>query len=166
MATKKIDTTKHAKIDTEVIRNLAEILNDTNLTNIELEQGGLRICVSRQNTPASSEQVIYTPISSPNLTAPPTSPTETSITTASTKEERSKNAVTSPMVGTAYLASAPGAQPFVEIGQNVSEGQTLLIIEAMKTMNHISSPHAGTVTAILVKDGQPVEFGEPLIIVE
>ncbi|AQX28062.1 acetyl-CoA carboxylase biotin carboxyl carrier protein [Bartonella sp. JB15] len=70
------------------------------------------------------------------------------------------------MVGTAYLAPAPGAQPFVKVGQNVSEGQTLLIIEAMKTMNQILSPHSGTVTAILVKDGQPVEFDEPLIIVE
>ncbi|MDD9329290.1 MAG: acetyl-CoA carboxylase biotin carboxyl carrier protein, partial [Bartonella sp.] len=84
----------------------------------------------------------------------------------STKKEKSKNEIVSPMVGTAYLAPAPGTQPFVKVGQSVSKGQTLLIIEAMKTMNQISSPHSGTVTAILVTDGQPVEFDEPLIIVE
>ena len=82
------------------------------------------------------------------------------------KEDLTKNAVTSPMVGTAYLAPAPGARPFVEVGQQVSEGQTLIIIEAMKTMNQISSPRAGTVKAILVEDAQPVEFGEPLVVVE
>ncbi|KEG19628.1 acetyl-CoA carboxylase biotin carboxyl carrier protein [Bartonella bacilliformis] len=160
MVTKKMDATKHTKINMDIIRDLAKILNDTNLTNIELEQGGLRICVSRQNTSASSEQVIYAPVTTPNMTSAPT-------TVASpVKEEKSKNTISSPMVGTAYLAPSPGAQPFVEIGQNVSEGQTLLIIEAMKTMNHISSPRSGTVTAILVKDAQPVEFDEPLIIVE
>ena len=78
----------------------------------------------------------------------------------------SKNAVTSPMVGTAYLAPAPGAEPFVEVGETVKEGQTLLIIEAMKTMNQIPAPRAGTVTAILVEDGQPVEYGEPLVVIE
>lgn len=162
MATKKIDAAKHTAIDTKIIRDLAEILNDTNLTNIELEQGGLRICVSRQNISIPSEQTIYAPVSpTVSVTSPP-SPTAA----APIKEDKSKDAVTSPMVGTAYLAPSPGAQPFVEVGQNVSEGQTLLIIEAMKTMNQIPSPCSGTVTAILVKDGQPVEFGEPLIVVE
>ncbi|WP_144755484.1 acetyl-CoA carboxylase biotin carboxyl carrier protein [Bartonella saheliensis] len=160
MATKKIDAAKSPAIDTKIIRDLAEILNDTNLTNIELEQGGLRICVSRQNISASPEQTIYAPLS-PTISVAPTP----SIT-APIKEDKSKDAVTSPMVGTAYLAPSPGAQPFVEVGQNVSEGQTLLIIEAMKTMNQIPSPRSGTVTSILVEDGQPVEFGEPLIIVE
>ncbi|WP_332065523.1 acetyl-CoA carboxylase biotin carboxyl carrier protein [Bartonella sp. CB189] len=163
MTTKKMDATKQTTINTKIIRDLAEILNDTNLTNIELEQGGMRICVSRQNTSITSpEQTIYTPISTPPVTTP--SPTPTMETP--TQEDKSKNAVTSPMVGTAYLAPSPGAQLFVEVGQNVSEGQTLLIIEAMKTMNQIPSPRSGKVTAVLVKDGQPVEFGEPLIIVE
>ncbi len=165
MAIKKMDSAKTA-IDTKIIRDLAEILNDTNLTNIEVEQGELRICVSRQNTFTSSEQAIYAPVSTPtfSVTSSPVPTTESPI--QSIQEDKSKNTITSPMVGTAYLAPSPGAQPFVEVGQNVSEGETLLIIEAMKTMNQISSPRSGTVTTVLVKDGQPVEFGEPLIIVE
>ncbi|EJF75120.1 acetyl-CoA carboxylase biotin carboxyl carrier protein [Bartonella alsatica] len=162
MAIKKMEAAKYNAIDTKIIRDLAEILNDTNLTNIELEQGGLRICVSRQNASVTPEQTIYTPLS-PSV-ALTSSPAQT--TAAPIQEDKSKDAITSPMVGTAYLAPSPGAQPFVEIGQNVSEGQTLLIIEAMKMMNQIPSPRSGTVTTIFVKDGQPVEFGEPLIIVE
>ncbi len=166
MATKKMDLAKYTAIDTNIIRDLAEILNDTNLTNIEVEQGELRICVSRQNTSTSSEQAIYAPVSTPtfSVTSSPVPITESPIQPS--QEDKSKNTITSPMVGTAYLAPSPGAQPFVEVGQNVSEGETLLIIEAMKTMNQISSPRSGTVTTVLVKDGQPVEFGEPLIIVE
>ncbi|AQX21302.1 biotin carboxyl carrier protein [Bartonella sp. CDC_skunk] len=160
MAIKKTDTQQCTGIDTAIIRDLAEILNDTNLTNIEIEQDGFRICVARQNT-SSSAQTIYAPMSG-SIVGPSSLPT----TEDSIKKEKSKNEVVSPMVGTAYLAPAPGAQPFVKVGQNVSKGQTLLIIEAMKTMNQISSPHSGTVTAILVTDGQPVEFDEPLIIVE
>ncbi|CAK01496.1 acetyl-CoA carboxylase biotin carboxyl carrier protein [Bartonella tribocorum] len=165
MATKKIDSVEYPAIDTKIIRDLAEILNDTNLTNIEVEQGKLRICVSRQNTSTSSEQTIYSPVSTPSFSVTPSVPTiESPIQPL--QEDKSKNTITSPMVGTAYLAPSPGAQPFVEVGQNVSEGETLLIIEAMKTMNQISSPRSGKVTTVLVKDGQPVEFGEPLIIVE
>ncbi|MBB5073032.1 acetyl-CoA carboxylase biotin carboxyl carrier protein [Bartonella callosciuri] len=161
MASKKIDAEKLTAINTKIIRDLAEILNDTNLTNIELEQGGLRICVSRQNTSVTPEQTIYAPVSTPTV-LPPSAPT----TEAPAQEDKSKNTITSPMVGTAYLAPSPGAESFVEVGKNVSEGQTLLIIEAMKTMNQIPSPRSGTVTAILVQDSQPVEFGEPLIVVE
>lgn len=165
MTTKKMDATKHTGIDTAIIRDLAEILNDTNLTNIELEQNGLRICVSRH-----SEQTVYAPIASPAVTSLPAQTATAAPIVASaetpTEAEKSKNAVTSPMVGTAYLAPAPGEQAFVKIGQNVSEGQTLLIIEAMKTMNQVPSPRSGTVTAVLVKDGQPVEFGDPLVVVE
>lgn len=166
MSTKKIDSAKYTAIDTKIIRDLAEILNDTNLTNIEVEQGELRICVSRQNTSTSSEQAIYSPVATPSfsIASSPVPTIESPI--QSPQEDKSKNAITSPMVGTAYLAPSPGAQPFVEVGQNVSEGETLLIIEAMKTMNQISSPRSGKVTTVLVKDGQPVEFGEPLIIVE
>ncbi|WP_455477594.1 acetyl-CoA carboxylase biotin carboxyl carrier protein [Bartonella sp. B41] len=161
MATKKMDATNNTVIDTKIIRDLADILNDTNLTDIELEQNGLRICVSRQSISTIPEQTIRTPI------APPTAISLPNITTESLpKEDKSKNTVTSPMVGTAYLAPSPGAKPFIEIGQNVSEGQTLLIIEAMKTMNQILSPRSGRVTAVFVKDSQPVEFGEPLVVVE
>ncbi|EJF76929.1 acetyl-CoA carboxylase biotin carboxyl carrier protein [Bartonella birtlesii] len=162
MTTKKVDAAKHTAINTKIIRDLAEILNDTNLTNIELEQGELRICVSRQNISVTPKQAVYAPISpTVAISSSPALTTATSI-----QEDKSKNAITSPMVGTAYLAPSPGAQPFVEIGQNVIEGQTLLIIEAMKTMNQIPSPRSGKVSTILVKDGQPVEFGEPLIVVE
>ncbi|MCZ2204225.1 acetyl-CoA carboxylase biotin carboxyl carrier protein [Bartonella sp. A05] len=166
MTTKKMDATKRTGIDTAIIRDLAEILNDTNLTNIELEQNGLRIRVSRQNTLTSSEQTIYAPISTPAVASPPTQTTTVTPIETPIKENKLKDAITSPMVGTAYLAPAPGEKAFVEIGQNVSEGQTLLIIEAMKTMNQVPSPRSGTVTAIFVKDGQPVEFGDPLIVVE
>ncbi len=164
MATKKVDATKHTAINTKIIRDLAEILNDTNLTNIELEQGGLRICVSRQNSSVAPEQTIYAPVSTPTVavSSPPSTPT----TEPLAQEDKSKNAITSPMVGTVYLAPSPGAQNFIEVGKNVSEGETLLIVEAMKMMNQIPSPHSGKVTAILVQDGQPVEFGEPLVVIE
>lgn len=163
MTTKKMDAAKHTAINTKIIRDLAEILNDTNLTNIELEQGGLRICVSRQNTLAPPEQTIYAPVSTSPVSVTSPLPPKAE---PPTQEDKSQNTITSPMVGTAYLAPSPGAQPFVEVGKNVSEGETLLIIEAMKTMNQIPSPRSGTVTTIFVKDGQPVEFGEPLVIVE
>lgn len=157
MATKTTSTVKSTGVNKDLIRDLAEILNDTNLSDIEVEQGDLRIRVSRQLNAGAPVQTVYAP--SPAAPAAP-APAE------SAKEDLTKNAVTSPMVGTAYLAPAPGARPFVEVGQKVSEGQTLIIIEAMKTMNQISSPRAGTVKAILVEDAQPVEFGEPLVVVE
>lgn len=160
MATKTTSTVKSTGVNKDLIRDLAEILNDTNLSDIEVEQGDLRIRVSRQLNAGAPVQTVFAP--SPAAPAAPAAPAPAE----SAKEDLTKNAVTSPMVGTAYLAPAPGARPFVEVGQKVSEGQTLIIIEAMKTMNQISSPRAGTVKAILVEDAQPVEFGEPLVVVE
>ena len=160
MATKTTSTVKSTGVNKDLIRDLSEILNDTNLSDIEVEQGDLRIRVSRQLNAGAPVQTVYAP--SPAAPAAPAAPAPAE----SAKEDLTKNAVTSPMVGTAYLAPAPGARPFVEVGQKVSEGQTLIIIEAMKTMNQISSPRAGTVKAILVEDAQPVEFGEPLVVVE
>ncbi|AQT47427.1 acetyl-CoA carboxylase biotin carboxyl carrier protein [Bartonella choladocola] len=158
MATKTTSTVKNTGVNKDLIRDLAEILNDTNLSDIEVEQGDLRIRVSRQLSGGTPVQTVYSPAPAAPAAAPaPVEPV---------KEDLTKNAVTSPMVGTAYLAPAPGARPFVEVGQKVSEGQTLIIIEAMKTMNQISSPRSGTVKAILVEDAQPVEFGEPLVVVE
>lgn len=162
MATKTTSTVKNTGVNKDLIRDLAEILNDTNLSDIEIEQGDLRIRVSRQLNAPAPMQTVYAPAP----VAPAASPAAGPTTGEQTKEDITKNAVTSPMVGTAYLAPAPGARPFVEVGQKVSEGQTLIIIEAMKTMNQISSPRAGTVKAILVEDAQPVEFGEPLVVVE
>lgn len=160
MAPKPTDAAKNTPINKELVRELAEILNDTNLSDIEVEQGDLRIRVSRMSATAPFAQTVYAPavdMNAQNAPAP---------TPAPKKEDKSKNAVTSPMVGTAYLSPAPGSAAFVQVGQKVSEGQTLLIIEAMKTMNQISAPRSGTVTAVLVQDAQPVEFGEQLIIVE
>ncbi|MDX8452477.1 acetyl-CoA carboxylase biotin carboxyl carrier protein [Mesorhizobium sp. VK9D] len=148
---------KKTGVDQQLIRDLAGILNDTNLTEIEVELGDLKVRVSRQ---AQAVHAVAAPL--PAIAPVPAGPAVQPAAAA----EPSKNAVPSPMVGTAYLAPSPDAKPFVEIGQKVKEGQTLLIIEAMKTMNQIPSPRAGTVTAILIEDAQPVEYGMPLVVLE
>jgi acetyl-CoA carboxylase biotin carboxyl carrier protein len=154
-------STKKPGVDQQLIRDLASILDETNLTEIEVEQEDLRIRVSR--TPAAVQAY-----SAPAALAPAPAAQSASSTAAqpAAPADNSKNAVPSPMVGTAYLAAAPGAKPFIEVGQQIKEGQTLLIIEAMKTMNQIPSPRSGTVTAILFEDAQPVEYGEPLVVIE
>jgi acetyl-CoA carboxylase biotin carboxyl carrier protein len=143
--------------DNALIRELALLLDETNLTEIEIERSGLRVRVARNISIAAT---VPTPVQA--VAAAPV------VVAAAATADMSKHpgAVTSPMVGTAYWAPEPGAKPFIEVGAKVSVGQTLLIIEAMKTMNQIPSPRAGTVTQILVEDGQPVEFGEPLVIIE
>jgi acetyl-CoA carboxylase biotin carboxyl carrier protein len=145
--------------DAALIRELALLLDETKLTEIEIERAGLRVRVARNISIAASVPPPGDPLAAP---AP--------VTAAAPAEAddlaKHPGVVPSPMVGTAYWASEPGAKPFIEIGAKVTVGQTLLIIEAMKTMNQIPSPRAGTVTQILVEDGQPVEFGEPLIIIE
>jgi len=153
---------RNAGIDKALIRELAEILNETELTEIEVEQGELRVRVSRQMAMAPSFQAFAPPAYAPS--PEPAARPEAALAPA--REDKSKNTIKSPMVGTAYLASAPGARPFVAVGDQVKEGQTLMIIEAMKTMNQITSPRAGTVTAVLIEDSQPVEYGEPLVVVE
>jgi acetyl-CoA carboxylase biotin carboxyl carrier protein len=155
-------STKKTGIDQQLIRDLASILDDTNLSEIEVEQGDLRIRVSRQTNVqayAPAAQFAAPPVAAPATAAPVASAPAAAVDT-------SKNAVPSPMVGTAYAAPSPDSKPFIEVGQQVREGQTLLIIEAMKTMNQIPSPRSGTVTAILFKDAQPVEYGEPLVVIE
>ncbi|MCA1452062.1 acetyl-CoA carboxylase biotin carboxyl carrier protein [Bradyrhizobium sp. BRP22] len=146
------------KDDAALIRELALLLDETNLTEIEIERAGVRLRVARNlsiaaHVPATVAPAV--PVAAPVVTA-----------AAATDLAKHPGAVPSPMVGTAYWAPEPGAKPFIEVGSKVSAGQTLLIIEAMKTMNQIPSPRAGTVTQILVEDGQPVEFGEPLVIIE
>jgi acetyl-CoA carboxylase biotin carboxyl carrier protein len=155
---------KKTGVDQQLIRDLAGILNDTNLTEIEVEQGDLRVRVSRQSAPVHAVATAPAPV----VTSQATAAAQPSATTAAPAApvDASKNAVPSPMVGTAYASPSPDAKPFIEVGQQVREGQTLLIIEAMKTMNQIPSPRAGTVTAILFEDGQPVEYGEPLVVIE
>jgi acetyl-CoA carboxylase biotin carboxyl carrier protein len=145
--------------DSALIRELALLLDETSLTEIEIERAGLRVRVARNVSIAAAMP--------PNLQAAAGAAAAASTTPADAGDlAKHPGAVPSPMVGTAYWASEPGAKPFVEVGAKVSVGQTLLIIEAMKTMNQIPSPRAGTVTQILVEDGQPVEFGEPLMIIE
>ena len=150
-------STKKTGIDQQLIRDLAGILTETNLTEIEVEQDDLRIRVSRQS-PTVHAVAAPAPVMMAAPAAAPAAP--------AAQADVSRNAVPSPMVGTAYAAASPDAKPFVEVGQQVKEGQTLLIIEAMKTMNQIPSPRSGTVTAILFRDAQPVEYGEPLVVIE
>jgi len=151
-------STKKSAIDQELIRDLAGILNDTNLTEIEVELGDLKVRVSRQ---AAAVHAIAAPAPVAAAAAPVAAQAA-----AAPAADKNRNAVPSPMVGTAYLAPSPDSKPFIEVGQSVREGQTLLIIEAMKTMNQIPAPRAGTITAILVEDAQPVEFGQPLVVIE
>ena len=144
-----------------LIRELAELLNETGLTEIEIEKSGLKVRVAR-----SIQTTAIAPLAATAVAAPVGSrPAETAVVAPSDAAAH-PGAVKSPMVGTAYRAPEPGAANFVDVGTIVSEGQTLLIIEAMKTMNHIPAPRAGTVTQVLVEDNQPVEYGEPLVIIE
>ena len=152
---------KHG-IDQALIRDLANILNETDLTEIEVEQDDLRIRVSRAGTP----QYVQAPIAAPAFAAQAAVTATAAVAAAPADARNNKNAVTAPMVGTAYLSPAPGARPFIEVGASVKEGQTILIIEAMKTMNQIPAPRSGKVTEILVSDASPVEYGEPLIVIE
>jgi acetyl-CoA carboxylase biotin carboxyl carrier protein len=146
--------------DSALIRELALLLDETNLTEIEVERAGLRVRVARNISIAASVPTMVAPAASAAVAAATAAPS------AAADLAKHPGVVPSPMVGTAYWAPEPGAKPFIEVGTKVSAGQTLLIIEAMKTMNQIPSPRAGTVTQILVEDGQPVEFDEPLVIIE
>ncbi len=154
-------TSKISSDDSALIRELALLLDETSLTEIEIERSGLRVRVARNIGIAASVPAIPAPVA-------PAAPAAAAPSPGAAVADFSKHPgmVPSPMVGTAYWAPEPGAKPFIEVGARVTAGQTLLIIEAMKTMNQIPSPRAGTVTHILVEDGQPVEFGEPLVIIE
>ena len=156
-------TAKISSDDSALIRELALLLDETSLTEIEIERAGLRVRVARNITIAASMPAGL----QPGATAASAAASATASAAAATADlANHPGLVPSPMVGTAYWAPEPGAKPFIEVGSKVTVGQTLLIIEAMKTMNQIPSPRAGTVTQILIEDGQPVEFGEPLVIIE
>lgn len=158
---------KKQGIDKELIRDLANILNDTDLSEIEIEQDDLRIRVSRSAPPAAN---YYTSAPAAAQAAPVAAPAPAPLAAAAAAPvaagRNPANTVSSPMVGTAYLSPAPGSRPFIEVGATVKEGQTLLIIEAMKTMNQIPATKSGKVVEIIVNDGQPVEFGEALVVIE
>ena len=159
-------TAKKKNIDQSLVRDLANILNETDLTEIEVEQDDFRVRVSRATTAAT--QVVAAPAPAPVAAAP--APVTMNINNEAPAPApaaaASSAAEPSPMVGTAYLAPSPDSDPFVKVGQAVKEGQTILIIEAMKTMNQIPATKSGKVTEILVEDGQPVEFGDPLVVIE
>ncbi|MHA7873238.1 MAG: acetyl-CoA carboxylase biotin carboxyl carrier protein [Hyphococcus sp.] len=159
MADKKGD--KEHGLEAAWIRELAGILEETGLTEIEIEKDALRLRVSRQGVAAAAiAPVAHAPAPSAPAAAPSQAPA------APAQADAHPGAVRSPMVGTAYLSPSPGADPFTKEGATVSEGQTLMIVEAMKTMNPIAAPRSGKVTKILVSDAQPVEFDEPLIVIE
>ncbi|WP_306028539.1 acetyl-CoA carboxylase biotin carboxyl carrier protein [Stappia sp. MMSF_3263] len=148
---------KKDQFDQDLIRQLAALLDETNLTEIELERDDFRVRVARQIT-------VEAPVSVAR--AAPAAPAAPASAPAPADPAGHPGAVPSPMVGTAYRAAEPGARNFVEVGDTVNAGDTLVIVEAMKTMNQIPSPRSGRVTAILVEDGQPVEYGEPLVVLE
>jgi acetyl-CoA carboxylase biotin carboxyl carrier protein len=149
---------KTPAIDHDVIRDLAKLLDETGLSEIEFQRDGVSIRVARNlSAPAPRPWTPDMPVPAPVAVATAVTPIDAT---------QHPGVVASPMVGTAYLGPSPGARPFVEIGTQVKAGDTLMIIEAMKTMNQIPAPRAGTVTQILVEDGRPVEYGEPLLIIE
>jgi acetyl-CoA carboxylase biotin carboxyl carrier protein len=161
--------TTQTPIDTKLVRRLADILKDTGLSEIEVEQGELRIRVARELTVQAAPQVYAAPPAPMAAAAPAPVSAPAAVPTPAAPAapaERKGDLVKSPMVGTIYLQATPGSPPFVQPGDKATEGQTLMIVEAMKTMNPIPSPRAGTVAEILVEDGQPVEFGAPLVVLE
>jgi acetyl-CoA carboxylase biotin carboxyl carrier protein len=147
--------------DTRLVRELAEVLTETGLTEIELERGDLRVRVTKSQ---AAPQVQFAPLSAP----PPAAPAAAAQAQApaQTAPPAVGETVKSPMVGTVYLQPQPGSPPFARAGDRVSEGQTLLLVEAMKTMNPITAPKAGVLIEYLVSDGQPVEYGEPLVVID
>lgn len=148
-------------VDIELVRQLAAVLDDTQLTEIEVEDGERRVRVARTVTAAPAVQYAAPAVAAPAPVAAPAAAEAGAPAPAA-----AVNAVKSPMVGTAYLKPNPEAKAFVAVGDKVSAGDTLLIIEAMKVMNPIQAPAAGTVKAVLVENGQPVEFDQPLVVVE
>ncbi|HUH77832.1 MAG TPA: acetyl-CoA carboxylase biotin carboxyl carrier protein [Devosia sp.] len=162
--------TKSSQVDQDLIRAIAELLNKENLAEIEIEQDDFRVRVTRSYanegvTYAAPPQYMAAPAAAPTSIAPAGS-VPAAVPAAVEDLASNPGTLTSPMVGTAYRSPEPGKAAFVEVGSKVSEGQTVVIIEAMKTMNQIPAHRSGTVTRILVEDAQPVEYGEPLVVIE
>ena len=152
------DTKSAMQVDTALIRQLAELLDETKLTEIEVEDGARKIRVARMATGFGTGVTMAAPA--------PVAAVPAAVAVAEAPAPSAANAIKSPMVGTVFLAAEPGAKPFAGVGDVVSEGQTLVIIEAMKVMNPIAAPRAGKVTQVMVENGQPVEFDQPLIVIE
>ena len=154
---------KNEPIDHELIRKLAELLSETDLNEIEIEHETLRLRLSRNS---AATQVVQAAAPAAMAPVAPAPAAPAAVAAPAADNASTENALKSPMVGTAYLSPEPGKPAFVAVGDKVKAGQTILIIEAMKTMNQIPAEKAGTVKAILVDDAQPVEFGEPLLVIE
>ena len=160
-----------SQVDQDLIRTIAELLNEQNLAEIEIEREDFRVRVTRSYaSPAAAAAPMPVYAAPPQAVAPPpaahAAPAATPASSAAEDLSSHPGTLTSPMVGTAYRSPEPGASPFVEVGTKVTEGQTVLVIEAMKTMNQIPAHKSGTVSRILVEDAQPVEYGEPLLVIE
>ncbi|KAF0136222.1 MAG: acetyl-CoA carboxylase biotin carboxyl carrier protein [Xanthobacteraceae bacterium] len=153
-------------IDTAMIRELAQVLADTDLTEIEIELEALKIRVARQVTVHATVAAPVSHAPAPIAAPAPAAAALAPVAAASDDPRKHPGVVPSPMVGTAYRRPSPDAKPLVEVGQSVKEGDRLCLIEAMKTFNDIVAPRSGTVTRILFEDGRPVEYGEPLMIIE
>ena len=150
------------RVDTDLVRQLAEMLNENDLTEIEVEDGDRKISVKRTITAAPvmhASPMAHSP-------APAAAPAAAAAPAPSAESGPHPGTVPSPMVGTVYLSAEPGSKPFVAVGDTVSEGQTIVIIEAMKVMNQIQAPRSGTVTRICVQNAEPVEFGQALVVIE
>jgi len=161
--------TKASQVDQDLIRTIAELLNEKDLAEIEIEREDFRVRVTRSFAKETVQFAAPAAVAPPAAPAPaPAQQGSAPVAATSSADDLSSNpgTLTSPMVGTAYHSPEPGAKPFVEVGTAVSEGQTVLIIEAMKTMNQIPAHRSGTITRILVEDAQPVEYGEPLVVIE
>jgi len=150
-------------VDTKLVRELADVLNTTGLSELEVERGDLRIRLTKTVavTHAPVVAAAPAPVAIAPVAAAPSAPPA-----AVSKPTAAGDVVKSPMVGTVYLQAQPGAPPFAKVGDRVAQGQTLLLVEAMKTMNPIAAPKAGVITGYLVSDGQPVEYGEPLVVID
>lgn len=159
-------STAKSKLDAGLVRELASILKEADLGEVEIEHDGLRIRVSKATSmaPAAAQTIVQAaPIQAPVAAAPVA---QAAVSASPVASSAPANAVTSPMVGTVYLAADPESKPFASVGDKVKKGDTLMLIEAMKTFNPVEAPADGTVKEIIATDGQPVEFGEPLIVVE
>ncbi len=154
----KGDKSGGMRIDPALVRELAQLLTDNELTEIEVQDGERRIKVSREPAPV----IGLPPAAAPALSAPPIHAKED---IGAQPDEPAGNTIKSPMVGTAYLSSDPGSKPFIEVGNSVKAGDTLLIVEAMKVMNPITAPEGGVIKKIMVADAQPVEFDQPLLVI-
>lgn len=155
---------KQSPFDPELVRELAQLITETDLSEIEVAKGDLRIRVARTLT---AQYAVPAPVAMAAAAAPAQAATHAAMPGPAAPEPvASANAVPSPMVGTAYLRPSPDAKPFIEVGSKVSVNDKILLVEAMKTFNEILAPRSGTVTSILVTDGQPVEYGQPLVVIE